>query len=68
MKSTTLRRFREMARLEEQVIRAVMPRLSAADPEPLLAYAAPTAGEVVTRRDGSRLVKRSFTFAEVAHA
>lgn len=62
----TLNTFRRIDRIEEQMIRAAMPRTSAADPEPLAVHAAPTQTEVVARRSGSRLVRPlTATIAEV---
>jgi hypothetical protein len=55
--------FRRYARTEDAMIRATMPRISAADPEPIF--------QKPTRRTwaaGSLVVKAGFTLAEVAHA
>lgn len=63
----TLNTFRRIDRIEEQMIRASMPRTSASDPEPLAVHAAPTQTEIVSKRAGSRLVRPlTFTIAEVA--
>ena len=63
---------RSVRRLEEQMMRAMMPRTSAADPTPLPAFAAPSAAEILARRRGSRLVRPvpglTFTIAETIHA
>ena len=68
----TLATFRKVETLHEMMIRATMPRTSAADQTPLLAFAAPTASEVIARRVGSRLVRPvpvlTFKLEEVAHA
>lgn len=65
----TLHTFRKIAKLEEQMLRATMPRISAADAAPLEPHFAPTATEVVARRAGSRLVKPlTATLAEVVNA
>lgn len=66
MRRITLDTFRRIGRQEETMMRAVMPRTSANDTTPLVAFAAPAVGEVVARRDGSRLVKRGFTLGDVA--
>lgn len=58
--------FRRMARVEEQMIRAAMPRVAASDPEPLAAQARRL---VVAARIASRLVKPlTYTLAETRHA
>ena len=53
----SLKTFRKISAAEEAMIRATMPRTSAADPLPLPAFAAPRAVSVVANRDGSRLVR-----------
>ena len=60
----TLSTFRKVGAMEETMMRATMPRTSAADPEPLVRFAMPAAGEVVARRDGTRLMRRWFTLGE----
>lgn len=55
--------FRRYARTEEAMIRAAMPRTSAADHEPLVPKPARR-----TWAAGSLVVKTGFTFQEVAHA
>jgi hypothetical protein len=63
-KRITLHTFRRVGAAEEAMMRAVMPRASAADPEPLQRFAAP-AVEEVARRGGARLVRPlTFTLAE----
>ena len=63
---------RSVHRLEEQMMRAMMPRTNAADPTPLPAFAAPSTTEIRARHRDSRLVRPvpalTFTLAEVAHA
>lgn len=62
----TLSAFRAFTKAEERMIRASMPKTAAADPTPLPAFAAPQFGEVVARRNGSRLVRPlTFKLAEV---
>jgi len=59
--------YRNVARLEEAMIRAAMPRTFAVDIDPLPGFAAPTRSEVLASRPGSRLVRPlTFTIAEVA--
>lgn len=60
----TLATFRRIGRIEETMIRAMMPRVAAVS-EPLPVFAAPAASEMVAHRDGSRLVKAGWTLAEV---
>lgn len=55
--------FRRYAKVEEMMIRASMPRVSAVDAEPL----APKPSRRVWAR-GSLVVKDGFTLAEIAHA
>src|SRR4029078_7846191 len=62
--------FRRMTMLEEQMMRASMPKTSAADPEPL--RFAQERSTVVGSIGGTRLARRSmaaltYTMAEVAH-
>jgi len=64
----TLKTFRRVDALQETMMRGVMPRTSAADPEPLPVRAARDVAEV-GRVDGSRLVKPLMaTMQEVANA
>lgn len=70
MRRITLHTFRQVSRAEELMIRAAMPRISAADPIPLPAFAAPLAGESLRRRSVvSRgwQEKTAFTLAEAVH-
>ena len=72
MKGSNLSMFRRMDRVEEQLVRACMPRTAQADPEALPAFAAATRMEVLARRCGTRLLRPvpslTFTIAEVANA
>ena len=64
--------FRAYARVEEQMIRAAMPRTSEADPTPLRRLAEGAMGAaatIVAARPGSRLVRPlTATLKEVANA
>jgi len=51
--------FRRYAKVEEMMLRAAMPRISAQDREPLVPR--------IVRRPASLVVKTGFTLAEVAH-
>lgn len=53
----TLNTFRRISRLEEAMIRAAMPLTAQADPEPLVAFHAPAASELVATRQGTRLTR-----------
>ena len=67
-KTITLSTFRRADRLQEQMIRAAMPRTSANDPKPLPAFAAPLLRELVAARAGTRLVRPlTYTMREVAN-
>lgn len=69
MRKTTIHVFRKLSRLEEMMIRAAMPRTSAADPEPLPVFAAPDPVVLATSATGLRLVKPlTATLSEVARA
>lgn len=62
----TLNVFKSIVRLEEQMIRASMPRTSAADPKPTTPWV-DAHRAVVASRSGSRLVRPlTYTLAEVA--
>lgn len=56
MRAATVATFRAFSRIEEQMIRAAMPRTAAADPAPLPAFAAEGRLAVATR-GASRLVR-----------
>lgn len=65
----TLNTFRRVAKLEETMIRASMPRTAAADPVPLPVFATPGVYETVSVRAGLRLVRPlTATIAEAARA
>ena len=58
MKRVTLNTFRRMTAAEEHMMRAVMPKTSAADAEPLVPHMGRPAVQVVARtQSGARLVK-----------
>lgn len=64
----TLNTFRRVAKLEENMIRASMPRTAAADATPLPVFAG-VATETVAVRGGVRLVRPlTATLQEVARA
>lgn len=70
-KRITLNTFRKMNVAEEQMIRATMPRTSAADVAPLVPHFAAERSTVVATVAGTRLARRSmaaltYTMAEVA--
>lgn len=66
-KTITLHTFRKVARAEEQMLRAMMPRTSAADPLPIETSSTPRV--VVRSVNGLRLVKPlTFTMQEVVNA
>ncbi len=65
MKRTiTLATFRKLERAEETMLRAVMPRIAAADPAPLASNLYVPARR--TWSAGSLVVKTGFTLQEVA--
>ena len=67
MKGTNASLFVRHARAEESMLRAVMPKASAASPEPLFRQNRP--GVVVASSFGINLVKPlTFKIAEVANA
>lgn len=57
MRKITLNTFRRLHVAEEQMMRAMMPRTSESDPQPLPKFAAPEPGEVLAVRGGLRLVR-----------
>jgi len=68
MRHSTLARFQHMSRLEERMLRATMPRTSAASPDRLPLHGQPAAGQpaaLPVRR--LRLVAKplTYTLAEV---
>jgi hypothetical protein len=67
MKTISLNTFRRVEKLEEQMIRSCMPRVSASDPAPLTSAIRPAAASVNARvwSAGSLVTKGAFTFAEV---
>lgn len=71
-KTLTLNTFRRMTVLEEQMLRATMPKTSALDVTPLEPHFAVGRSHVIASLGGTRLARRSmadltYTLAEVAH-
>jgi hypothetical protein len=65
-KTITLATFRRVERLQDDMMRAAMPRTAAADPTPLVTA---ITGQRTARRAwsaGSLITKGAFTLAEVA--
>jgi len=71
-KRITLNTFRRLTAAEEIMIRATMPRTSAADIVPLAHRSVASPAEIIARRQASRLVRPvpvlTVTIAEVARA
>ena len=69
-KRISLATFRRVAAAEEAMIRATMPRTSAADSDVVLSYGKPSRAEVLAKRAGTRLVRvvaapLTYTLADV---